>query len=74
MKDLVEALKKPLNGYQVIDIDHWAGSSDNGGTHIILDAKKADAATRTSWRPSASPPTALPTWTKAPGEVGFLGV
>jgi S1-C subfamily serine protease len=44
MKDVIEAFKKPLNGYQVIDVDHWAGAPDNRGTHIILDAKKADAA------------------------------
>jgi S1-C subfamily serine protease len=44
MRDVINALKKPLNGYQVIELDHWAGAPDNRGTVVVLDAKKADAA------------------------------
>jgi S1-C subfamily serine protease len=44
MKDLIEALKKPIDGYQIIDLDHWAGAPDNRATRVVLDAKDADAA------------------------------
>jgi hypothetical protein len=44
MADVIEALKKPLNGYHVIDLDHWAGSPDNRASRIVLSAKEADAA------------------------------
>jgi hypothetical protein len=44
LKDVVEGLKSPKDGYQVITLDHWAGSPDNRASEIVLDAKAADAA------------------------------
>ena len=44
MRDVIEGLKTPVDGYHIIDLDHWAGPSDNRATRLILDAKKADAA------------------------------
>ena len=42
LQDVVEAVKTPLQtpkgAYLVVDLDHWAGSPDNRGTQIVLDA------------------------------------
>jgi S1-C subfamily serine protease len=44
LKDVIPALQKPLDGYQVISLDHWSGAPDNRASEIVLDAKEADAA------------------------------
>jgi S1-C subfamily serine protease len=44
LKDVIEALKTPVKGYHIIELDHWAGSPDNRGTRVVVDAKAAEAA------------------------------
>jgi S1-C subfamily serine protease len=44
LKDVIPALQKPQDGYQVIKLDHWNGAPDNRASEIVLDAKEADAA------------------------------
>jgi S1-C subfamily serine protease len=44
LKDVITALKKPQDGYQVVKLDHWNGSPDNRAAEVVLDAKEADKA------------------------------
>ena len=48
LKDVVKAVKSPLKTaqgtFQVIKLDHWAGSPDNRGSEIVLDAAASEKA------------------------------
>lgn len=41
LRDVIEAFKHPQAGFQVVRLDHWAGSPDNRGSTIVLDAAAA---------------------------------
>jgi len=44
LKDVVEALKRPQGGYDVIELDHPTGDADNFGNWVVLKAKDAEKA------------------------------